>query len=68
MIEVVPDMPDKVAALKVIGKVSGEDYKSVLIRAVEAQVEKYDKIRLLCTFNDEFSFGGVPCGMMPHSA
>jgi len=58
MIEVIPDLPDNVAALNVKGKVTGEDYKSVLIPAVEAQIEKHGKIRLLCHFDDEFSFGG----------
>jgi hypothetical protein len=58
MIDVVPDMPDNITVLNIKGKVTGEDYKSVLIPAVQAQIEKHGKIRLVCHFDDEFSFGG----------
>ena len=58
MIEYIQDMPDSVAAVYVKGKLTGEDYKSVLIPAIEDLLTRHDKIRLLCRFDDDFSFDG----------
>jgi hypothetical protein len=55
MIDVIPDMPDNVVALRAKGKVTGEDYERVLIPAVEAAVKEHGKIRLLYHIGNEFS-------------
>ena len=56
--EFIRDMPDSVAAVNGKGKLTGEDYKSVLIPAIEDLLTRHDKIRLLCCFDDDFSFDG----------
>ena len=62
MIEVIPDMPRNVVAFRAKGKVTGEDYETVLIPAVEAAVKEHRKVRLLYHIGKEFS--GVAAGAM----
>lgn len=54
MIEVMTDLPDRVLGLKAIGKVSAEDYKTVLVPAIEEKLTKHRKARLLYILGDEF--------------
>ena len=62
MIEVIPDVASNVVAFRAKGKVTGQDYETVLIPAVEAAVKEHGKIRLLYHIGDEFS--GFEAGAM----
>ena len=54
MIQVLPGYPDNVLAITARQNVTGEDYKSVIIPAIEAKVETHGKIRLLYHLGAEF--------------
>ena len=54
MIEVMTDLPERVLGLKASGEVTAEDYRTVLVPAVEAQLTRHEKVRLLYVFGDEF--------------
>jgi hypothetical protein len=47
MIEIMSDLPKHVIGFTAMGKVTGEDYTSVLIPAVEEKLKKLSKISLL---------------------
>jgi hypothetical protein len=47
MIEIIYGLPENVVAVNVSGEVTGEDYKNVLIPAVEDKIKKYGKVRIL---------------------
>jgi len=55
MIEVLPDYPDNVLAITASNNISGEDYESIIIPAIEAKVETHGKIRLLYHLGPEFT-------------
>jgi len=55
MIKMIPDLPEKVLGFAAYGKVTGEDYESTLMPAVEAAFRKHDKIRLLYHLGAEFT-------------
>jgi hypothetical protein len=55
MIEVMQDVPDNVIAFKATGKVTGNDYENILIPAMEAALEKHDKVRALGQLGPEFT-------------
>ena len=55
MIEVLPDYPDNILAIKAANNVTGEDYQSVIIPAIEAKVDAHGKIRLLYYLGPEFT-------------
>jgi SpoIIAA-like len=55
MIERIPDLPDNVVGLTAKGKITADDYESVVIPAVEAVVKKQGKIRLLYHIGPDFS-------------
>lgn len=59
MIEIIPNFPDNVVAFTARGKVTSEDYESVLIPEVESKLEKHDKLRLLYHFDEDFSGFGA---------
>lgn len=54
MIEVMTDLPERVLGLKAIGQVSAEDYKTVLVPAIEEKLMRHKKARLLYVLGDEF--------------
>ena len=54
MIELITDLPDDVLGIEARGEVTGEDYEQVLIPAVERQLERQAKIRLLYVLGSEF--------------
>jgi len=54
MIEVMTDLPERVLGLKASGEVTAEDYKTVLVPAIEGQLTKHRKVRLLYVLGDEF--------------
>jgi hypothetical protein len=47
MIELIANLPDNVVAFTASGQVSGDDYNTVIIPAVESAFGQSDKIRLL---------------------
>jgi len=55
MIEIIPGMADNVLAFSAKGQVTGEDYESTIIPAVEAALEKHTRVRLLYHLGPEFS-------------
>ena len=54
MIELLAGFPDNVVGLSASGQVTGEDYKSVLIPAVETKFKNHQQIRLLYHIGPEF--------------
>ena len=59
MIEALPDLPDGVIGFTVVGKIHSDDYKDVLIPAVEAKVAAGQPIRVVLVFP---SFDGMSAG------
>ncbi len=55
MIKLLSDLPDNVLGFEASGKVTGEDYETVLIPAVEAKLKTHPKIRLLYHLSPEFN-------------
>ncbi len=55
MIEITSNQPDNILAFTAHGQVTGEDYESVLIPAVEAKLKEHRKIRLLYHLDNDFS-------------
>ncbi len=55
MIEVLPDYPDNILAIKASNNVTGEDYQSVIVPAIDAKIEAHGKIRLLYYLGSEFT-------------
>lgn len=54
MIEVITDLPDRVLGLRASGEVTADDYKSVLVPAIEEKLTRHHRVRLLYVFGDEF--------------
>ena len=55
MISKIENVPSNVAAFRAIGNVSKEDYDNVLIPAIDALVEKQDKINFLLVLDTSLS-------------
>jgi hypothetical protein len=55
MIEVIAHQSDKILAFTAHGQVTGKDYESVLIPAVEAKLQESRKIRLLYNLAADFT-------------
>ena len=62
MIEIIQGLPDNVVAVIASGKVTGEDYDSVLIPVIEEKLKKHDKIRVLYALGPDYS--GFTAGAM----
>jgi hypothetical protein len=56
MIEIMQGLPENVVAVNVSGEVTGEDYKNVLIPAVEEKIQKYGKVRILYHMDKELEW------------
>ena len=55
-------MPDSVLGFRASGELTGEDYRNVLVPAVEAALQSRDKLRLLYLLGDDvtgFSAGAA---------
>lgn len=59
MIAIIPDLPDNVLGFSASGKVTADDYASVLVPAVEAQLANRTKLRLLYQLGADFTGFGV---------
>lgn len=53
MLERIGDLPDNVLGFKASGEVTGDDYRSVLIPAVETALKGESKLRLLYILGPE---------------
>ncbi len=53
MIEIMQGLSENVIAVSVSGEVTGEDYKNVLIPAVEDKIKKYGKVLILYHMDKE---------------
>lgn len=56
MIETIQGLPDNVVAVRVTGEVTGDDYRKVLIPAIEDKTRKYGKIRMLYQLDRELEW------------
>lgn len=54
MLERMQGLPDNVLGIEAKGKVTGTDYESLLIPAVEEILERHDRIRSLYQLGEEF--------------
>ena len=55
MIERITDLPDQVLGLKASGEVTADDYKQVLVPALEEKLGQHRKVRLLYVIGDGFT-------------
>jgi hypothetical protein len=54
LIKLIPGLPEKVVAAEAVGKVTDDDYKSILIPAVEGASAKHETVRLLYVLGADF--------------
>ena len=54
MLEIIPDLPERVLGIRARGEVTADDYRSVLVPAVEEKLARFRKLRLLYVLGDEF--------------
>jgi hypothetical protein len=54
MIEILPDYPDQVLAISAHGRVTAEDYRDVLMPAVDERLARHRRLRLLYYLGPEF--------------
>jgi hypothetical protein len=62
MLEKIPDLPNTVLGFKASGELTSDDYRNVLVPAVQAALRDYEKLRLLYVLGDEvtgFSAGAA---------
>jgi hypothetical protein len=55
MVEQIPDLPDNVVGFRAKGRVTADDYESVIIPAVEALFARQSKVRFLYHLGEDFS-------------
>lgn len=55
MIETIKTLPDNVVGLVAKGQVTRQDYERVLIPAVDASLQRHDKIRIYYELGSEFA-------------
>jgi hypothetical protein len=53
MLERIPDLPDTVLGFRASRELTSDDYRNVLVPAVEASLRSRDKVRLLYVLGDE---------------
>jgi hypothetical protein len=62
MLERITDLPDTVLGFKAGGELTADDYRTVLVPAVEEALRKHEKLRLLYVLGDDvtgFSAGAA---------
>lgn len=62
MIELLPDLPDRVVGLIASGQVTAHDYESVVIPAIESKLQEHGTVRVLYQLGPAFS--GFTAGAM----
>jgi len=55
MIEKIPDLPDNVLGFTAKGTVTGNDYESTIIPAVEELFSRQEKVRFLYHLGEDFT-------------
>jgi len=55
MIEVLPDYPDDILAITASKTITGSDYESTIIPAIEAKVKAHGKVRMLYNLGPDFT-------------
>ncbi len=55
MVELIEGMPDKVLAIRGKGVITGSDYESVIIPAVESKLARHEKLRVLYHLGADFA-------------
>lgn len=55
MLNLIKDLPENVLGVSAEGKVSGKDYETILIPAVEKKLKTHNKMRLLYYIGDKFT-------------
>lgn len=55
MITVLSQPTDTVLEFNITGTVTDDDYKTVLIPALEKSLETQDRVRMICIFDKDFS-------------
>jgi hypothetical protein len=60
MIEILSGSEGKILGIKVTGKLTDQDYREVLIPALEAIIEAHGKARFICCIDQ--SFAGMEAG------
>jgi hypothetical protein len=55
MVQIIEDLPENVIGFRATGKVTKEDYESVLMPAVEAHSKKFNKINFLLWVDTDIS-------------
>jgi hypothetical protein len=62
MLEKISDVPDSVLGFRASGELTGDDYRNVLVPAIDAALQSRDKLRLLYILGDDvtgFSAGAA---------
>lgn len=54
MIEIMTDLPDHVLGIRARGEVSADDYRQVLVPALEKKLQQHPRVRLLYVIGDGF--------------
>lgn len=54
MIEVLSDLPGHVVGVQASGQVTAEDYRKVLVPAIEQKLAQHERVRLLYVLSDQF--------------
>ncbi len=62
MIEILSNFPDNIVGVAASGHVSGSDYETVVVPAVETALKKHAKVRLLYVLTSDFA-GFTPGAM-----
>lgn len=55
MLKIMNDLPDNVLGVAAAGKITGKDYESILMPAVEAKLKTNKKIRLLYHLGNDYT-------------
>lgn len=59
MIEVLPDFPDNVVAMRCAGQITRQEYEQIVIPTLEAAIHRHTKLRMYCQVD---SFSGMSPG------
>lgn len=54
MLVTIPGLPDNVVGFTAKEKVTGSDYKNILIPMIEGKLKKYDKVSILYQMGEDF--------------
>lgn len=55
MLQILDNLPDNVIGARATGEVTADDYRDVLIPALERRLDRHGKLRMIYVLDDEFS-------------